>query len=267
MKQPKRAAFLPIFSVFLVLGFVLGSFANRESSLARSANAPVRVAITPSLPVTQSLPTNVSTAPNGQRNLLLIGVDRLDGGDPHLESIWLMIYLPYMPRVTLAPIFPAALEGGLAQDAYLDHVFRFQPNGSLDPAFFSALQEIEVWWHNYIILDRVGLQDVIDQVGGIEVEGQFLDGKRVLARLPTPSQDPKLSARAQVTILRDLCRQHNRLSADLDPNRLLDSLSSHVYTDMTLEQILNEWQNLGASVGNLTCEFPTLTSSEPSGSK
>ena len=124
-------------------------------------------------------------APNGQRNLLLIGVDSLESSAPHLESLWLVLNLVSRSpdHFTLIPLLPASPGMELIPPDKLTGSFRLDGKGAPQPDFFEVLHQADFWWSYYAIVDRQGLALVIDLAGGMDIGSGKQSGAQVVSSL------------------------------------------------------------------------------------
>ncbi|MBN2548476.1 MAG: hypothetical protein JXB15_04935 [Anaerolineales bacterium] len=204
--------------------------------------------------------TQAPTQPaNGQVNVLVILVDRLEVEKPALEGVWLGVFLPSMPRVTLLPVYPAALQDAESQDERLEKAFRLDAKGQPAAKFQAILQEKELWWNNFIILDRTTVSEFIDLAGGIEIDQLGnQNGPESLAVLPHAWQAPERALVMQASLAAGLCRKKPAELVGANPVQTIDRLSRHMVFDFGIEEIVSAWYQLQAYNGAISCEFPTL---------
>jgi len=287
MKLKSSIPFLPFFIAFLLVGYWTGhqiAVSAREATPVAKATRRLLVVgpdnlvptptpliaskaeVLPPIPKI-STPTSVpkkatpdhSQVASRQRNLLVIGVDDLASPHPNLESVWLVIYMPGFPRFMLLPVYPS-LPGADDSSQLLAQLFQFDDMKSPEPAFLDALEEKGLWWTGYLILDRIALIDVIEFLGGA---GEFsaLDGANTVANLPKAMDDPQQAFTSQVKLFQELCSNVARLSEE-DHWRLLHLfglIPDHAISNLDLEQVSSEWQDLLKHAGEVACEFPSLS--------
>jgi hypothetical protein len=261
MKEKKSLLLFPIL-LFLAACSLLGYLAVTSAGLPVQAAGALPVAAADNGP----FPTVQKAASNGQRNVLLVGVDRLDAAQPRLEGIWLVAYLPPTPRLTILPLYPASLSGGAPEDTRLESLFRLLPGGAPDPAFLSALQEKDLWWNNYAVVESSLLGQLADLAGGVSLGEGEMDGQALLASLPHAWDNPKKALRAQAKAMQALCGEAGAVIPHLDANQVYPMVASRIASDLNAGQILKSWQDLQKSGDSLSCEFPTLSRDETAGS-
>jgi hypothetical protein len=285
MKNTPNSSILLIFAICLILGLAGGLWTGRafgagqaspaldlqqpgeepEASPAPTAAALSSTAQAAPVAAKQDITSEearrpvpeLATAPNGQRNLLVLVVDDLKHKNPSLRSAWLVLYLPPSPRLTLAPIYPAVLQNPQPEpDAALAAAFDISPAGVLSPNFVQALEEYDIWWSQYIVLDATSLALLIDLSGGIDLGSGTQTGAQALASLQDKSGLDQLTSQADLVYA--LCyHTPDAEKIPLDPTHLLKTLGPRVKTDLSLVQMAGDWQNIVLSNGR-QCRFPTL---------
>ena len=290
MKIKSLTPFLPFFIVFLLAGFWTG----RQIGVSAQQPIPqeketgrlpiVELDSAPPTPTTKALaemeapplvpspstPTQsaVENAPDPaqiasrQRNLLVIGVDDLSSPDPRLEAVWLVIYMPANPPFMLLPVYPSPSSIPLESDSLspdLAQLFRLHESKAPRVEFLSALESKGLWWTGYLILDEVALSDVVEFLGGAG-ELSTLDGASTIASLPRAAEDAQQALISQARLLQELCSNVARLSLD-DRWRLphlFSLIPAHAVSDLDLEQVATEWQELLQHASEVACEYPSL---------
>ncbi len=239
MRWVKKFPFLFIFITCLLLGLAAGSSFGLTNKIIKSkAQSDVQTAQEAKIP---------SVTPNGQRNLLVIGVDLLDFKTPRLESVWLVLYSPAAPSLTLLPLFPASLEGGPARDEYLEENFKLDENGSLGQDFKAALISKDLWWSNYAVIDEVGLAELIDMVGGARENNEPVSGLRLVAAATPPWENRQTALRDQSQILEQLCQVSSEPLIVSQPGHILELFDQHLVTDLAPDLVVSIWRDIHAS--------------------
>jgi hypothetical protein len=203
----------------------------------------------------------IKTMDNGQRSILLVGTSAIQAQDAHLESIWMLTYLPSDTIIRLLPIFPSGKQAISDFDNRLDQSFQLV-NGkgtfTLGQEFIAALESKNYWWSGYIVFDDMALGKMIDLVGGIEFMGKTLSGEQVLQALPEVVNDPFDAYYSQMSILRSTCWKVSQYYQRRDPAQLGSLIPKHVLTDLNLDQLQGEWQSLYTEQQAPVCSFPML---------
>ena len=236
-----KRSFLILFGLCLLAGFLAGSFTAR----ATEAGEPLAF---PGIPTPPGLATR-------QRNLLLIGVDRLHARHPRLESLWLAMVVPNSPGVTLMPLYPRMVDGVPQPDETLEVAFRLDDRLAPYTGFANVLRARELWWNHFVVLDEIGLAKLIDLAGGIDLGDGRVDGLRAIAELPKAQEDAHGALLSQTALLNGLCLSQSQLSNSEKPGELPERLSSHMISDLSPAQMSRDWQRIRAAGGRL-CKFP-----------
>lgn len=241
-------------AVVFILFLLLGIWTGKLSGIFRPARGPL---------ATWQANAPVSTPSNGQTNLLVIGVDRLRSRQPRLESIWLVGYFPDSPHLTLIPVFPPPSNADPAYLRSLGESFRVSEVGAASPEMLRALQEDHIWWKNYVILDEIAMIEIIDFLGGIQVNDRRVKGALAISSFPLPEEDATTSLDGQTDLLQRICRQTNLLPPSADLRKILNLIPDHIQTDADIFQAMRDWRALHNRRGSLVCEFPLQTASLP----
>ena len=204
---------------------------------------------------------------NHQKNLLVVGVDDLSKPQPNLEGIWLVLYLPEMPLVTLMPIYPtvSAQAGNLqfTADAELASSFKLTAGGFPHPVLLNKLEEKGLWWTNIAVLDGIALQGLLHFTGGLN-SGSGSEMKRGLAAsedaaLPDPTNEPQAALLFQAQTIQELCHTGNPNFSASQVAEFIGSLEGHITTDLSSDQVINDLKSMLLYGGGFICEFPSLT--------
>lgn len=207
-----------------------------------------------------------------QRNILLIGVNHLESPKPELESVWLILYLPDMPKLTLMPLYPTVgfghERGQIIADSSLASLFQVGADSIPDPALFRYLSQSKIHWDNYIVFDEIALIDLIDFLGGLETkidpqlaESGRTSGIQALARLQPTAGNPQKALLSQTELFQQICRTVSSVNAPVQRiPALFKTISNHLVTDLESEQVINDMESMLFSDGQIYCEFPFLTS-------
>lgn len=101
-----------------------------------------------------------------QSNILLVHVNRLDGNDPALVSLWVVFsYQAEPPSLTFLPVYPT----GKDRDGDLAGSFSMTPERKVSTAFLQRLEkEFQIDWNHLVVIDDVGLNLWSQQLAGGE---------------------------------------------------------------------------------------------------
>lgn len=205
-----------------------------------------------------------------QRNILVIAVDEISGEHPRLEGVWLILYLPDLPHVTLMPIYPEVSTDGrtmiVRADDKLAGEFDLTPDKVPSPAFFESVAEKKIWWNNYLLLEKSTLEKLVDSMGGLENtnhnSGEALaeySGSQAVDMLTSTQVDPLAGLLSQAQFVQRLCRISSQPLFSAGKFRFTYALlKEHIITDLRPEQIVADLEGMLQRGGGISCEFPSL---------
>jgi hypothetical protein len=256
MKYLRGFLYLAIFLTNLLVGYlgglrVIPANPKEAASLAHSESV---IADTP-----------IPSLANGQRSLLLITADQLEAREPRLTGIWLVLYVPSDPQLTLLPIFPAPSTKDAGKE--LSDAFRLQNNAGMispDPQFLELVRQQIPWWSGYILLDEPAIAEMIDFMVYFEKASQSPDpshSNQILSELSL-WEDPYSALFGQASLYQEMCWGIAWMEAGTTLVQLQDRFAfkqGRFSTDLTPDHLLAELQNLRGQAGSIVCEFPTLS--------
>lgn len=190
---------------------------------------------------------------NGQRNLLVIGVQDLTAPEPVLESIWLLILYPRDANISLLPIFPVPDGGVIPQNNALMKSFSLSSQHIPESFFFDQLRQ-QFWWDNYILIDKAGLSNVLDIIH------QFSSAKlgTILESIPSTWENPNEALQRQTELLKTACKQLERLPNSIKSEILIQQIDDQIYSDLNWSEFIRGWSSNRPVGYQIECEFPTL---------
>lgn len=174
---------------------------------------------------------SIGNSPIEQYRLLLVVVDNISA-KPVLQSVWWIGSREDMPTAMVS-IYPSVTQQDFRDDD-LVNIFKLSGIwGRLEPnqEFFDLLDEWDIRWNDYLIIDMAVQEAIIDQIGGVVNEGQKLNGKGVneQAKILNSSRD-KLSFQSRVW--RTLCSYASRKSEGLNLDGIPLNLKNHTLTSL-----------------------------------
>jgi len=246
-----------IFLSSLVLGFLAGAYAmqSRQSTPLSPRLTPTRTQPVGSTQATYRPPVKAS---NGQRNTLLITIDHFSSKTPKIEGVWLVINFPSGSHLTLLPVYPAGKPDGAVRNQSLVTHFSLDSHGLPSSEFLDDMAALDMWWDSYIVLDRMGLAELVDFVSGADLAGDPLDGLHEVSAIPSTDDNPQAALHSQVALFQALCKKMARLSNPGQAADIISRLSQHITSDLAPERIASGLHGLLSSSGSLSCEFPSL---------
>lgn len=204
---------LAIFVIFLVIGLWM----------ARTIHDPFHE-FTPAKP-----DFSITTPPAEQYRLLLIIVDNISA-KPALHSIWWIGSREDMPTAMVS-IYPSVTQQAF-RDVNLTEAFQLSGmwgQRKPDKKFFELLDEWEIRWNDYLVIDLAMQAAIIDQIGGIFYDGQVLSGKEVnQLAIKMASFHDQLSYQSKVW--NTLCSHASRNPEGINLNDLQLNLKNHTLT-------------------------------------
>jgi hypothetical protein len=252
---PDMAIYVGVFVIFLVTG-LWGGLSIGSSSFARSKETPLAVDSGKS-PVTTTLPTT------GQRNLLVVGVDNLTAAHPRLEGAWLVMYFKGKPDLTFLPLHPQPNENSKPTSSGIYASFSLDETGHPSQDFLEQLSQ-QIWWNNYIVIDKTALTALIDLLGGMQVGNQHLTGAQVLAKMVSTWEGTNGAYVGQARLLSHLCEQAQAISlSEEQVTAKLKQIETNLATDLDINENLGVWLNKTNNSRSLYCEFPLFSPTVP----
>lgn len=200
-----------------------------------------------------------------QRNILLITADHLEASRPQLTGIWLVMYTPTEPRITLLPVYPAPSMNHTVKE--LARAFRLDNNeGDFVPrsSFFDLIRKQIPRWSGYILLDEPALGELTGLLVsyGNPSSRQATNPSSQLGSESQEGDDPFLILIKQASRYQELCWGVAQVGSMDELTELPDLLTlrnNHLITDLIPTQLLAEFQNLAGEGKNIVCDFPTLS--------
>ena len=199
----------------------------------------------------------IPTLDNGQRTILLINVTDLKADTVQLNSVWLISYFLPSANITLLPLYPTSSDAPV--EAQLADAFSFieDHNGlKPNPNFLAVLQQKDIWWSGYLVLDETIFAQVIDALHGITLSGVHMTGSEAVEMLNLAEAGDHPPLARQTILLQEICWNVSTLAFQPDWAVFKHQVGSHILTDLDPTQVLSDWLTMLNQPGNLACEFP-----------
>lgn len=236
-KQRNLFPYALIFSSFLFFGLWTG---NRLSPILTRARNPLSIhskntsispsSAKPNYPIPQQLPESEGNFPlYEQTNFLFLVVNNLQSKDPDLLSLWLLISVDGNARWIVFPIANRASPSNSSE--VLINAFALTRDHRLSDHFLKAIEERQILWHHYILLDETTLANLHSSLGYPVNQDTLFDP------------------------LHTLCQGLNQQPFALSSLKSL--VNKHIFSDIDPAQIFDEWQLQIIQNGGLYCEFPS----------
>jgi hypothetical protein len=254
MKNPITLNFL-LFIGFLVIGYSV-STKFYHSDFGEISNA--------SILMTTGGSKSIQSLNNGQRNILLIGVNTINASEAQLESLWLVTNLSSDSILRMLPIFPSGNETISDFEYNLYRSFKLEKqngNLALDQQFIRVLEENNYWWSGYFVIDHVAMKKFMNLLGKADDNGEIIYRVQLIEEIPEAIEDPKKAFSIQLAIMQIACQRLAGLSQNPDLSQVIMLSPTHLLTDLDLYQFRTEWKKLFSDEHNPNCMFPTLEQS------
>ena len=115
-------------------------------------------------------------------------------------------------------------------------------------------------------VDEIAAAGIMNFFGGVTIHGKHLNGFEALAQTPKIQEDPQSSLQAQKAILDSLCKSIFNRSSNIDLPKIQSQVSSHLLSNLDLEEKAKEWQKMIMTGNRRICEFPSSNEKSHSGS-
>jgi hypothetical protein len=251
MKNPITMNFM-LFISFLVIGYSVSTrFYHPENS---DSYNPSRMMFSTSL-------SSIRSLENGQRNFLVIGVNTLDPFEAKLESLWLVTNLPPDPTLQFLPIYNVGNETESDFETHLYRIFKIEKKNDklvLAADFMEVLKENNYWWSGYIVIDNVGMEEIINKLGKVNENVEFFSANQSINEDLAIMGNPQNSFSIDLALMQTSCQFLSGFSQNPELLNYLLLDSDHVTTDLDRNQLLLEWNAISSDDQRLNCRFPTL---------
>ena len=190
---------------------------------------------------------------NGQWNLLVIAVQDLTSSEPVLENLWLLISFPRNQTLTLLPILPDP--SGVISTAHFVLRDTFSLSNQKDPAasFFDQLHQ-EFWWDNYILVDEVGISQILDIIHPMGVGNKGVN----LESIQSTWENPTEALLRQAELFSTICDQFNNFTQSGKIEILIQKMDDYIQSDLDWNEFMTNWSTYRTKGKQFECEFPTL---------
>ena len=251
MKNPITMNFL-LFIGFLVIGYSVSTrFYNPKYGALSN-------------PFSVSLTKNVNSIPsldNGQRTILLIGVNSLDPVKAELENLWLVTNLPPDTTLQFLPIIKTGKETNSDFEDRLYSSFKLdKKNGNLilSQDFIDLLKVNNYWWSGYFVIDHFAVEGMFNSLVKAAVNGEVISADHSDIEIPESINNPQNTYSIELTLLQTTCQRLSRISHTPDMFNMFFLDPKHLLTDLDRNEIVIEWNAFLSNGHSPNCNFPTL---------
>jgi hypothetical protein len=207
-----------------------------------------------------------ATLPNGQRSVLFVAVDKLKTSRPALKGVWLILYLPDDPRITLLPIYPTLQKNGQWKDSDFENAFQIHTNQGkpyLSSAFLQVLKDKGLWWSGYLLIDEHALGKIASYVDETQAHNQRF------SPIPNNRQPGFITSRGNVNdpiveqaiLYQTICGNASQANLGKSKPAVLDIFQlkpDHWNINFGDDQMKAELQLLQSYGSQLFCDFPLI---------
>ena len=154
-------SFIVLFALFALLGLKTseGFFADTPASPLPAPSGQKAAEETEPADSASALPPTL--APRGEK-ILIFFTDHADDRPPALDGVWLLATDKEQDRGNFLPVLPSHAEDGQTRDQILRSAFALNGDGQPGEDVFRVLEERELSWDGYLVLDRDNLQDALE---------------------------------------------------------------------------------------------------------
>ncbi len=275
MKLSPKLFLLSIFTIFLISGLLTGRATARAgqiflASFAVSQAEGISDPSNPGYPLPAVFNPDTITSQgevdnSKQRSILIITVDDLKDNGARLDSIWLILYVPNLPEITLIPVYPEISSTGDGLKIDLDNdlraKFKLESGAIIDPIFLTHLREYGITWSKYIILDRSTIIKINQYATDLHKEfppSSYREEPRSLI----PNVELTLSERIlfQAEIAQNICHRYAEFMLTPDTVlRYFPRVLDRIETDLTAQEAAYEIWTIEEAMAGFSCVFPSFS--------
>jgi hypothetical protein len=187
-------------------------------------------------PTEDPQPTQLPPPTEDQVDVVIVGYDHGDDNRAVLRSIWIASFEPPGRDLFLTGIPADSLSPDL-DGRPLSTAFAITSDGAPSPQFLRALSGIAPMTPDLVVtLDEVGFTQIVDYLGGIDLNGAMLDGSQILAVLELLSEDPAASTATQRSVLQAMVERSEQLGDSPDITPLTGLVPDHAYVSLPMTQ-------------------------------
>ncbi|NMC13254.1 MAG: hypothetical protein GYA34_10275 [Chloroflexi bacterium] len=245
MKKSLAVLLLVICLSFFLFGFWSGQ--NINGFLNQMSN-----------PSSAKARANSDELPNHQQNMLLVEVNKLEAEKPQLESIWLILYIKDVPKITWMPLYIASSSGNTGfpdGNIVSGKKFKLGKNKTLAPEFETALRKNDIWWNGYIVTDKQSVSKLIEFLGSAP-KSAMIDSENSNENLIAASLLAS-PVKEKVAQIQSICRLASSLENPLMIKTWIED-SVNLVSDLPRDELLARWIAMAGKQTSLSCEFPSL---------
>lgn len=188
-------------------------------------------------------------------DLLVILVEQVNQPQTKALGIWLISFPETSSNITLQPIYPTSIGGEMNVYSVPHEPLVVNSLNESSATNLQLLRDIYITWDEVLIIDPIGVIEVLDMVGGAELYVQYLSGALSLNQFATTWLDPQGAIHYQGQLLENLCTNGQSYSEWLSGVQFALPSSDHFKTTFFDLDIFTLIQRLVAPASNLQCNI------------
>lgn len=185
-------------------------------------------------------PIDQTEQSSGER-VLILGVDDLTAASPRLVSVWHANFSADGGELLFLgePVDRPLCDGS---GSTLRELFVWDPERGVPSGF---LAEVEgPMPGSYVVVDEVAFHSLIEQLGGVELNGALLEADQVIAVLRTLYQNPAGLLTSQEQFLIALSSRAAEAGSRVDLNSLVELIPQHAYSSSPPQELFTLYLRL-----------------------
>ena len=281
MKLSPKLVLLSIFTIFLISGLLTGRATARVGQIYLSSFAvsqaeglsdlnnsgyPLPAVFNPDTIASQGDIDN-----SKQRSILIVTVDDLKDNRARLDSIWLILYVPNLPEITLIPVYPEISSTGDGLNIDLDNdlqaKFNLEPGAIIDPIFMTHLREFGITWSKYFILDRSTINQINQYATDLHKEFPPSSNREESSSI-IPNVELTQTERIlfQAEIAQNICHRYAEIMLTPDTVlRYFPRVLDRIETDLNAQEAAYEIWTIEEAMAGFSCVFPSFSAMQTAG--
>lgn len=189
------------------------------------------------IPSAPSTPVATSASPNAaQQTILILGVDDMTADSPKLVAVWLATHRA--PGDTVF-VFGLPADAPTPAGPPLAQTFAWHRKNGPKAEFLEAVRSLSPLPIEFTItLDQTAFATLIDFLGGVELDGDVVGGREVLAVMELLAGDPGATLEAQRRLLEALAQRAGAIGPGSELQPLVDLVPEHAFVSIPVSDAL-----------------------------
>lgn len=193
-----------------------------------------------------------------QVNLLILNASSFT--DPVLQSAWWIAISPHSP-LTIVNLYPTSeLDNGIPQRIKQEFGLRNISNNQYDLSFqfLKFIRGENIPWDGYIVLDNEGLAIVINYLGGIDLNGEKIDGIGFLSHFVPSNAIETSELEFHIDIWESICKKSFFAGSPESFELVRPDLTRHVILSSQFPITFSAYQDVIANANHTNCDVLPL---------